>query len=116
MRDLLILIEKSAQGSDEQLYESSLNFAVTSGAQVLCVRYWSMVNCDPPSLNYSTKTEPTFHRKYPDHPDGKVTKKLAKLATMDVGKHAIVVSEPKTSFYEPVHRDRTHKTRQRHRT
>ena len=96
IRDLLVLIEKSAEGSEEELYDSSLNFAVTDGLQVLCVRYSSMDNCDPPSLYYSTKAGPTLNRKYPDHPDGKVTKKLAKLATIDHGKHAIVASEPNT--------------------
>ena len=96
MKDILALVEKSAEGSGEDLPHSSLNFAVTDGSQVLAVRYSSMDNYEPPSLYYSTKAGPTLNRKYPDHPDGKTVEKPAKASTDEHGKHVIVASEPNT--------------------
>ena len=96
MRDILALVEKSAEGTDEELPHSSLNFAVTDGSQVLAARYSSMDNYEPPSLYYSTKAGPTLNRKYPDHPDGKIVEKPAKASTEEHRKHVIVASEPNT--------------------
>jgi glutamine amidotransferase len=96
IKDLLTLIEENAASSDEDHSHSSLNFAITDGSQVLAVRYSSLDSCDPPSLYYSTKAGPTLNRKYPDHPDGKLIKKMVKRETEHHGKHVIVASEPNT--------------------
>ena len=103
IKDILALIDQSAESGEEELLDSSLNFAVTDGSQVLAVRYSSMGNCDPPSLYYSTKAGPTLNRKYPDHPDGKVPKKPPKLDTKGHGKHVIIASEPNTYKGEDWH-------------
>jgi glutamine amidotransferase len=88
MKELLALIERIAHGREEELYGSSLNLAMTNRSQVICVRYSLMDNCDRPSLYDSMKAGPTLNRKYSDHPDGKVPKRLAKLAAIDHGRHA----------------------------
>jgi glutamine amidotransferase len=87
MKDVLAMIEKSAENTEEEFPRSSLNFAVTDGTQVLAVRYSSMDNYHPPSLYYSTKAGPTLNRKYPNHPDRKIPEKPAKLETEEHGKH-----------------------------
>ena len=95
-RDVLGLVDKSVEESDETPASSALNIAVTDGCQLLAVRFSTAKDIDPPSLYYSTTAGPTLNRKFPDHPDGKpVIQKLVRDVRQH-GKHVIVASEPNT--------------------
>lgn len=96
LQDILGLIRETSSDFTKLAMRSSLNFAVTDSCQLIATRFSSIHEFEPPSLYYSTTAGPTLNRKYPDHPDGKETKKETCKATYDHGKHVIVASEPTT--------------------
>ena len=80
---------------------SALNLVVSSGANMVTLRYASPTSREPPSLYYSTTAGPTLNRKYKGHPDKGVTHKPVKVSEGSKdkeqhGKHVIVASEPCT--------------------
>ena len=75
----------------------SLNFAVTDGTRLLATRFSSQADHEPPTLYFSTTAGATLNRKYPDHPDGPLAKKVeSKLKAEEHAPHVVVASEPNT--------------------
>ena len=77
---------------------SSLNVAITDGAQLLTIRFRNHLTEHPPSLYFSTTAGVSLNRKFPGHPDlegvdnGTQNVKSAE----EHGDHVIVASEPST--------------------
>ncbi|CAF1038306.1 unnamed protein product [Adineta ricciae] len=103
LQDLLALVHETMQNNEDARLHSSLNFAVTDNCHLLAIRFSSMDEFEPPSLYYSTTAGPTLNRKYPDHPDGKATRRKSIRDTHEHGKHVIVASEPNTYKAEDWH-------------
>ncbi|UJR11435.1 hypothetical protein I4U23_015615 [Adineta vaga] len=103
LRDVLALIDETKNNNEEISLHSALNFAVSDGCQLLATRFASTDQLEPPSLYYSTTAGPTLNRKYPDHPDGKDSRRKSIYETDKHGKHAIVASEPNTYKAEDWH-------------
>lgn len=77
---------------------SSLNVAITDGAQLFTIRFRNHHTEHPPSLYFSTTAGVSLNRKFPGHPDsagsdnGRQNLKKAE----EHGAHVIVASEPST--------------------
>jgi len=77
---------------------SSLNLALTSGTQLLTIRFRNHPTEQPPSLYYSTTAGVVLNRKYPGHPNGANLESVGKVQFKEEehGDHLIVASEPST--------------------
>lgn len=89
------VIDLQKEALDKDARPSSLNFAVTDGEKLICVRFRNSKTQQPPSLYWSTTAGQTLNRKYPDDPQGNKSPGATKDAEGH-GKHIIVASEPTT--------------------
>ena len=103
LQDILALVDEVKPDDEEIPLHSSLNFAVTDNCRLLATRFSSMDRFEPPSLYYSTTAGSTLNRKFPDHPDGRDTRRASICNSTDHGKHVIVASEPNTYKAEEWH-------------
>lgn len=97
-----IALEEQAKREVPEFEASSLNIAITDGAQLLAIRFRNHKTEYPPSLYFSTKAGATLNRCFEDHPDSQEKGQAraqysANLREADEhGRHVIVSSEPIT--------------------